>query len=55
MVIEDPKRGAPYSYSLHSELLPALICEGFIDAFTRHFSEPLWTSVSVSACMANLF
>ena len=38
---------------LHSELLPALICEGFIDAFTRHFSERLWTSVFVSACKAN--
>lgn len=40
---------------LHSELLPALICEGIIDDFIRHFSKPLGTSVSVSACKANLF
>lgn len=49
------RAGRSLLLSLHSELLPALICEGFIDAFTRHFSEPFWTSVSVSACKANLF
>lgn len=54
MVIEGASRGgAPYSSPDTLELLPAPICEGFIDAFTRHFSEPLWTCVS--ACKADLF
>lgn len=37
MVIEDIRAGRSFLLCLHSELLPALICEGFIDASYKTF------------------